>query len=93
MTVEPLVPDMAPSLISSPNDAVSGDASAFGKALDTVGALLDGATGKESLYANGIGSLQDAMIERARADVALSIATAAAQRGVQAMQSILNMQV
>ena len=92
MTVEPLVPDIAPSL-AVPNDASAADPGAFGKALDAVGALLDGANSSENLYANGTGSLQNAVIERARADVALSIATAAAQRGVQAMQSILNMQV
>jgi flagellar hook-basal body complex protein FliE len=47
----------------------------------------------EDAFARGAGSLQDAVYERARADVALAVATAAAQRGAQAIQSILNMQV
>jgi flagellar hook-basal body complex protein FliE len=37
--------------------------------------------------------LQAAVYGRARADVALAVATATAQRSVQALQSILNMQV
>jgi flagellar hook-basal body complex protein FliE len=90
MTVEPIVPDIAQS--SAPRSGAA-DGGAFATALDAVGTLLDGAGRSEDLYANGLGSLQSAVIERAQADVALQIATAAAQRGVQAMQSILNMQV
>jgi flagellar hook-basal body complex protein FliE len=54
---------------------------------------LNKAEGAEDAFAAGSGDLQSAIYERARADVALSVATAAAQRTTQALQSILNMQV
>ena len=90
MTVEPIVPD-APAMPSvAPHDA---DASGFAGALDALGAALRDAGSAEDAFAAGAGSLHDAVYERARADVALSVATAAAQRGAQAITSILNMQV
>ena len=88
MKVELLVPDTAAA--SQPN---SGNPAAFAQALDAVGSLLDGANASEDAYASGNGSLQRAVYERARADVALSVATAAAQRAAQALTSILNMQI
>ncbi len=87
MKVELLQPDVPPTATASPNP------SAFVRALDAVGALLDGATTAEDAFANGGGSLQSAVYERARADVALSVAAAAAQRSAQALTSILNMQI
>ncbi len=89
MTVEPLVPDVAVPLQRS-HDAKP---SLFARALDAIGETLRSAEGAEDRFATHTGSLQDAVIARARADVALSIATAAAQRSAQALQSILNMQV
>ena len=89
MTVEPLTPD-APVVPSLPQ---AGDAGAFVRALDALGAMLRGAERAEDAFAAGAGSLQDAVYERARADVALAAATAAAQRSAQAVSSILNMQV
>jgi flagellar hook-basal body complex protein FliE len=88
MRVELLSPD-APLVDAAPQT----DGNAFTKALDAIGVVLDGATRAENAFAQGAGSLQDAVYERARADVALSVATAAAQRSAQAMQSILNMQI
>lgn len=88
MKVELLAPDAAPV---APRAKI--DSSGFTRALDAVGALLDGANAAEDAFANGGGSLQQAVYERARADVALSIATAAAQRSAQAVTSILNMQI
>jgi flagellar hook-basal body complex protein FliE len=61
--------------------------------LDDVGSVLQGAQRAEDAFASGTGDLQAAIYERARADVVLSVATAAAQRTAQALQSILNMQV
>ena len=55
--------------------------------------VLAGATQAEDDFAYGRGTLQDAIYERAQADVALSVATATAQRIAQAAQSVLNMQV
>lgn len=88
MTVEP-VPD-APIAPPLPRE---GDAGAFVRALDALGDTLHGAERAEDAFAAGAGSLQEAVYDRARADVALSVATAAAQRSAQAISSILNMQV
>ncbi len=89
MRVETLVPDTA--LPARPAD--TRNATPFGKILDDVGAVLGGAERAEDAFAAGTGDLQRAVYERARADVVLSVATAAAQRTAQALQSILNMQV
>lgn len=88
MRVEALIPDVAPR-----EPQANGDASAFGKVLDDLGAVLSKAERAEDAFGAGNGDLQSAVYERARADVALSVATAAAQRTTQALQSILNMQV
>ena len=88
MRVEPLLPDIAP--VPQTDRAGAG---AFAKALDALGDVLSGAQRAEDAYAHGSGTLQSAIYERARADVALSVATSAAQRLAQSIQSILNMQV
>jgi flagellar hook-basal body complex protein FliE len=86
--VEPLRPDAAPFA------AAGGDAGGgFAKALDALGTILGSAERAEDSFAYGGGTLQEAVYERARADVALSVATATAQRVAQSVQSILNMQV
>ncbi|HKU67929.1 MAG TPA: flagellar hook-basal body complex protein FliE [Candidatus Baltobacteraceae bacterium] len=89
MKIEALIPDTAASAASG----TAPDGNAFGKMLDGLGAVLGGAERAEDAFAAGAGALQTAVYERARADVALSVATAAAQRTAQALQSILNMQV
>ena len=89
MRVEPLLPDAPPV---SPRNLADGQ-SDFGRALDAFGSMLETAQSAEDVFANGNGSLQDAVYERARAEVALSIATAAAGRTTQAIASIMNMQV
>ncbi len=89
MRVETLIPDAAPASAPPKPD----DADAFGKMLDDLGSVLGTAEGAEDAFASGAGDLQTAIYERARADVALSVATAAAQRTAQALQSIINMQV
>ncbi len=86
MTVEPLVPDVALA-------AVGGDAGGFSRTLDALANLLSDATHAEDAFAYGGATLHEAIYERAQADVALSAATAAAQRVTQAVQSILNMQI
>jgi flagellar hook-basal body complex protein FliE len=85
--VEPILPD-APALPDR-----TGDDLAFSQILDALGETLSGASRAEDDFAYGRGTLHDAIYERARADVALSVATATAQRVAQAVQSILNMQV
>jgi flagellar hook-basal body complex protein FliE len=100
--VQLLAPDVAPDTVppssgrspiqgSEPRSASCGWA--FEKALDAIGRVLSDATAAEDNYANSMGSLQDAMYHRAQADVALSVATAAAQRAAQAVQTLLNLQI
>ncbi|GAC1505813.1 MAG: hypothetical protein NVS1B14_11260 [Vulcanimicrobiaceae bacterium] len=89
MKVETLVPDV-PSLQKVP---LQPDKSAFAAALDAVGSALGRARDAETAFAAHRGSLQDMVLERARADVTLSVATASVQRAAQALQTILNMQI
>ena len=88
MKVELLQPDTAP--LATP---VPADQTGFAQALDSIGQVLNRATQAEDAYASGTGALQDAMYQRAQADVALSVATAAAQRAAQAVQTLLNLQI
>lgn len=90
MTVRaiPLLPDAPSAAPGAP-----ADGGAFGKLLDDVGASLDRASRAENAFAAHVGSLQDAVYERARADVVVSAAAAAASRVVQCVQTLTNMQV
>jgi flagellar hook-basal body complex protein FliE len=89
MNVEPLIPDVAPA----PPAAAPPSGAPFADVLDALGATLERAQGAEDAFAAKRGSLQEAIYERARADVALAVATAAAQHAAQAVQSVLNMQI
>jgi flagellar hook-basal body complex protein FliE len=95
MSVEPLAPNVlvpdVPPIADVPGS--SADGASFGRLLDTLGGVLGSATRAEDAFAAGRGTLQAAVYERARADVALSVATATATRIAQAVQSVLNMQV
>ena len=88
MRVEALIPDVSPARAAQVHDG-----GAFARILDDLGSVLGRAEHAEDAFASGTGDLQTAVYERARADVALSVATAAAQRTAQSLQSILNMQV
>jgi len=90
MRVDVLVPDVAPDRPASPSRA---DAGAFGALLDAAGAVLDGADRAEAAFAAHRGGLQEMVVERARADIALQIAATAAQRTAQALQSVFGMQL
>jgi flagellar hook-basal body complex protein FliE len=89
MRIEALIPDVA----ASENDGQTVTSNAFEKTADDFGKALYRAQAAEDAFASGSGDLQTAIYERARADVALSVATAACQRAAQSLQSILNMQV
>lgn len=89
MTIVPLVPDVPRAAAPPPAPPANG----FLDALDRAGRALVRADVAEDAFAAHAGSLQDAVYERAQADVVLSIATAAAQRTAQAVQSVLNMQI
>ena len=89
MRVVPLEPD-----VSQPVTPVSSaQNNAFGNSIELVASALRQADRAENRYAAGIGSLQGAVLERARADVVLSVATAAVQRTATTLQSILNLQI
>jgi flagellar hook-basal body complex protein FliE len=90
MRVEPLLPDAA-----EPRGPLAGSAqpNAFARLVDAAGAILDGADRAESAFAAHRGGLQEMVVERARADLALQVAVAAAQRAVQSLTTVLGMQV
>ncbi|HEY1977431.1 MAG TPA: flagellar hook-basal body complex protein FliE [Candidatus Baltobacteraceae bacterium] len=90
MKVELLLPDL-PGAPERPK--TDEGATFFADIARALGSTLEHAQSAEDAFAAGAGSLQAAIYERARADVALSVATAAAGRATQAIQSILNMQV
>ncbi|HTU69657.1 MAG TPA: flagellar hook-basal body complex protein FliE [Candidatus Baltobacteraceae bacterium] len=89
MRVELLQPDTA----SPTTPAEARDETGFARALDQVGKVLSDATSAEDAYANGGGSLQDAVYRRAQADVTIAVATAAVQRAAQAVQTVMNLQI
>jgi flagellar hook-basal body complex protein FliE len=67
--------------------------SALLRAFDDAGASLVRADAAERSFISGNGGLQEMVVERAQADVVLAIAGAAAARSVQALTTILGMQV
>jgi flagellar hook-basal body complex protein FliE len=98
VTVVPLVPGPIGSGDDSPIGARSlptdsGFGGALAHALDATSSALRRADAAEHAFAVGRGGLQEMVVERARADVALSLATAAASRTAQALTTILGMQV
>lgn len=91
MRVDVLVPDAAPAPRGpAPNAAPAG---AFGRLLDAAGAILDGADRAEASFAAHRGGLQEMVVERARADIALQIAVSAAQRTAQSLSTLLATQL
>jgi flagellar hook-basal body complex protein FliE len=90
MRVEPLLPDAAEPRGPMP---AGTQPSAFARLVDAAGAILDGADRAESAFAAHRGGLQEMVVERARADLALQVAAAAAQRAVQSLTTVLGMQV
>jgi len=90
----PLIPDVATPQVAAPHRAAPAlRENTFGAVLDDLGGILNRANAAEENFASGAGDLQQAVYERARADIALAVATAAAQRSAQALQAIFTMQV
>ena len=87
MRVDALVPDVAapPDVTARPN--------AFASLVDSAVAILGRADDAEAKFAAHRGGLQEMVVERARADVALQIAAAGVQRATQGLQTLLGMQV
>ena len=91
MQVELLVPDSAAPVSVLPVHADAPAPSAFAKLVDAAGALLGRAEQAEAAFTAHRGGLQEMVVERARADIALAIATSAAQRATQAVSTLLGM--
>jgi flagellar hook-basal body complex protein FliE len=77
----------------SPDGAAGGFAAVLAAALAGANDALGRADAAEQAFAAGRGGLQQMVLERAQADIALSIASAAATRTAQAVSTILAMQV
>jgi flagellar hook-basal body complex protein FliE len=88
MTIEPLVPDVSPQPASG-----APDAGGFLAALDAAGSVFDAADRAEAAFARGTGGLQEMVVARAHADIAVAIATAAASRATQALAQIFSIPV
>jgi flagellar hook-basal body complex protein FliE len=73
------------------------DASAFGgalgDALSSASSALMRAQQTESAFVSGRGGIQEMVVERAQADILLSLAATTASRTTQSLATILNMQV
>ncbi len=95
MTVEPLLPASPDEPLPSPPESQGAGsfATALTSAFADAGASLERADGAERAFASGRGGLQEMVLERAQADVALSLAATAASRASQALSTILGMQI
>lgn len=92
MNVESLVPDIAPG--EAPAVApLPRSAGLFGDLVEAAGNVLDGADRAERDFAAHRGGLQEMVVERARADIAVQLAAAGAQRVTQGLQTLLGMQI
>jgi hypothetical protein len=91
MEIAPLVPDVTPDAPAV--TALPQPSNAFGDLVDAAGSILAGADGAERAFAAHRGGLQEMVVERARADIALQIAAASAQRVTQGLQTLLGMQI
>ena len=93
MQVELLVPDAAAPAAVPAVRAGEPESNAFSRLVDAAGVLLGRAVRAEAAFVAHRGGLQEMVVERARADIALAIATTAAQRAAQAVSSVLGMQL
>jgi flagellar hook-basal body complex protein FliE len=91
MRITPLVPDIAADAPRATALRASGNA--FGDLVDAAGAVLEKADAAERAFSAHRGGLQEMVVERARADIALQIAAAGAQRITQGLQTLLGMQI
>lgn len=92
MNVEALVPDIAPGDAPAVTP-LPQSAGLFGDLVESAGDVLAAADRAEQAFATHRGGLQEMVVERARADIALQIAAAGAQRVTQGLQTVLGMQI
>ncbi len=97
MQIDAFVPDIAaetPATAPIPSEpAAPLPDGGFGALVDAADAVLAKADGAEAAFAAHRGGLQEMVVERARADIALQIAAAGAQRVTQGLQTLLGMQI
>jgi hypothetical protein len=96
MRVDVLVPDgpLAPQPLAPRGPAAAqADGDAFARLVDAAGSILAGADRAESAFVAHRGGLQEMVVERARADIALQVAATAAQRAAQSISTLLGMQI
>jgi flagellar hook-basal body complex protein FliE len=93
MRIDPIVPDAAAGTALRSAVRPSGELSSFGQLVDAAGAVLAKADVAESAFAHGKGGLQEMVVERARADITLSIAVTGVPRAAQALNTLLGMQI
>ncbi|HZW76491.1 MAG TPA: flagellar hook-basal body complex protein FliE [Caldimonas sp.] len=98
MTVVPLSPDSAlplePDLLQpAPDAGPSAFVDALERAFSAAGDALDRADAAARNVALGRGGLTEMALERAQADVALSLASTVASRTAQALTTLLGMAV
>lgn len=79
--------------LPAPASASLDFAGAVSKAIGAASDALGRADRAEHAFANGRGGLQEMTLERAQADIALSIASATTTHVAQSLQTILGMQV
>jgi len=89
MRVDAIVPDSA-TPVGAPSPAA---ASHFTRLIEAASSQLDRADAAESAFAHGRGGMQEMVLERARADIALQVAVSGTQHAAQALNSILGMQI
>ncbi len=91
MRVETLVPDVASGAPVA--TALPPGGGAFGDLVAAAGGVLARADDAERAFIAHRGGLQEMVVERARADIALQLAAASAQRVAQGLQTLLGMQI
>jgi flagellar hook-basal body complex protein FliE len=93
VTVVPLAGLGPDAPLVSPSPDAGGFAASLQRAFDGAAGALVRADSAERAFARGRGGLQEMVVERARADIALSIASAAASRVTQGLSTLLGMQI
>lgn len=91
MQIDAFVPDSAGMAVTPLASSTAGGR--FGDLIDAASGVLAAADDAEHAFAAHRGGLQEMVVERARADIALQIATASAQRVTQGLQTLFGMQI
>jgi len=93
MTVVPLTGAGDDAPLAPSGSPGSGFAGELQRAFDGAQGALAQADAAERAFASGHGGLAEMVVERARADVALALASAAASRVTQGLSTLLGMQI